>query len=115
MAAPGRFRRMAGNPPRRPNCPAVEHPPGPAVNRSPATSLGVVAIACLLALAALATGGAVRQLLWLAAMAGALLGVALGFVGLTVARAGAPRLVLSVLDMAAGAVLALVLAGYAVS
>jgi hypothetical protein len=84
--------------------------PSPAsANRSAGTSLLIAVIAVAVALLALITGGTLRQLFWLLALAAAGLGLALGFVGLTVARAGAPRLALAVLAMGANGLLALVL------
>jgi len=84
-------------------------------NRSAGTSLVIAAIAVAVALVALISGGALRQLFWLLALAAAGLGLALGFVGLTVARAGAPRLALAVLAMAANCLIALVLVVHAVT
>ena len=74
-------------------------------NRSAPTSLVVASLAVLLVLLGLIPGGQIFQLLWLAALAFAGLGIALGFVGLTVSRAGAGRRVLSALALVLNIVL----------
>jgi hypothetical protein len=85
------------------------------MNRSARTSITVFWFACMFALLSLVTGGDLRQLLWLFSMMLAWLGAALGFVGLTMARAGAGRFPMAVVGMAVNAGLALVLAVSAVS
>jgi hypothetical protein len=80
----------------------------PPRNRSAPTSLAVASFAALLVLLGLIPGGQVFQLLWLMALALAGLGIALGFVGLTVSRAGAGRRLLS----AAALVVNIVLLGW---
>jgi hypothetical protein len=92
----------------------METPAAP-VNRSAGTGLTLAAIAVVVAALALPAGGAIRQLLWLAAIAAAGLGAALGFVGFTVARAGAPRLVLSLVSMVANGAIVLALLAAAVT
>ena len=81
------------------------------VNRSAPTSLLAAVLAVVVLLLGLAVGGAVFQLLGLVALALAVLGVAMGFVGVTVARAGAGRLALSILAMVINVSLALVIVG----
>ncbi len=81
------------------------------VNRSAPTSLLAAVLAVVIVLLGLAAGGAVFQLLGLVALALAALGVAMGFVGVTVARAGAGRLALSILAMVVNISLALVILG----
>ena len=70
------------------------------MNRSAPTSLGVSVLTLLLVAAAAAVGGQLSQLLGLVALTGSALAFSLGFVGLTVARAGAGRLALSVIALA---------------
>jgi hypothetical protein len=74
-------------------------------NRSAPTSLAIASLAALLVLLGLIPGGQLFQLLWLVALALAGLGIALGFVGLTVSRAGAGRRVLSAVALAVNVVL----------
>jgi len=68
-------------------------------NRSAPTSLAIASFAALLVLLGLIPGGQIFQLLWLAALALAGLGIALGFVGLTVSRAGAGGRLLSLVAL----------------
>ena len=70
------------------------------VNRSAPTSLVVAALTLALLLLGFATSGQIAQLFGLLALALAAVGVWLGFVGVTVARAGAGLLALSVVAMA---------------
>jgi hypothetical protein len=70
-------------------------------NRSAPTSILVAALAAALTLVGLIPGGQILQGLWLVALVLAVGGLALGFVGLTVARTGAGRLLLSVAALAA--------------
>ncbi|HET6850201.1 MAG TPA: hypothetical protein VFH74_15185 [Gaiellales bacterium] len=74
-------------------------------NRSAPTSLVVGSLAALLVLVGLIPGGQLFQLLWLVALVLAGLGIALGFVGLTVSRAGAGRRVLSTVALVANVLL----------
>ena len=74
-------------------------------NRSAPTSLVVGSLAVLVVLLGLIPGGQVFQLLWLVALGLAGLGIALGFVGLTMSRAGAGRSALSAVALAANVVL----------
>jgi len=92
----------------------METPAAP-VNRSAGTSLTLAGIAVVAAVLALPASGAIRQLLWLAAVAAGGLGVALGFVGFTVARAGAPRLALALLSMVVNGAIVLALLAAAVT
>jgi hypothetical protein len=85
------------------------------MNRSARTSIVVFWFACTFALLALLAGGDLRQLLWLFSMLTAWLGAALGFVGLTMARAGAGRLSMAVVGMVVNVGLAVILAVSAVS
>jgi len=70
------------------------------MNRSAPTSLAVSALTLLLVAAGAATGGQLSQLLGVIALTGSALAFSLGFVGLTVARAGAGRLAMSVVALA---------------
>jgi hypothetical protein len=70
------------------------------MNRSAPTSLGVSVLTLLLVAAGAAAGGQLSQLLGLVALTGSTLAFSLGFVGLTVARAGAGRLAMSVIALA---------------
>jgi hypothetical protein len=74
-------------------------------NRSAPTSILVAALAVALTLAGLLPGGQILQGLWLVALVLAVAGLALGFVGLTVARAGAGRMAVSVVALALNAAL----------
>jgi hypothetical protein len=74
-------------------------------NRSAPTSILVAALAVALTLVGLLPGGQILQGLWLVALVLAVAGLALGFVGLTVARTGAGRLVVSVVALAANVAL----------
>jgi hypothetical protein len=74
-------------------------------NRSAPTSLVVASLAMLLVLLGLIPGGQLFQLLWVAALVLAGLGIALGFVGLTVSRAGAGRRALSLVALIANVAL----------
>ena len=78
---------------------------GASGNRSAPSSIMIAALAVALTLVGLIPGGQILQGLWLFALVLAVAGLALGFVGLTVARAGAGRLVASVLAMAANVAL----------
>jgi hypothetical protein len=78
---------------------------GASRNRSAPSSIIIAALAVALTLVGLIPGGQILQGLWLLALVLAVAGLALGFVGLTVARAGAGRLVASVLAMAANVAL----------
>jgi hypothetical protein len=74
-------------------------------NRSAPTSILVAALAVALTLVGLLPGGQILQGLWLVALVLAVAGLALGFVGLTVARAGAGRMAVSVVALALNAAL----------
>lgn len=78
---------------------------GTAANRSAPTSIIVAVLAVALTLVGLIPGGQILQGLWLVALLMAVAGLGLGFVGLTVARAGSGGLVVSVVAMAANVAL----------
>jgi hypothetical protein len=78
---------------------------GASGNRSAPSSIMIAVLAVALTLVGLIPGGQILQGLWLLALMLAVAGLALGFVGLTVARAGAGRLVASVVAMAANVAL----------